>query len=108
MNFSQVKPSAAVARYVESYWMLEDSSPTSYIQRIIPDGRPELILNFGRPFESLTKGAWKPQPVCFFVGQITGPLLLRPAGPAGMLGIDFRPHGAARLLGRPMCELTDT
>ena len=24
-----------------------------------------------------------------------------------MLGIDFRPHGAARLLGRPMCELTD-
>jgi AraC-like DNA-binding protein len=88
--------------------MLEDSSPANCIQRIIPDGRPELILNFGNPFESLTKGVWNSQPGCFFVGQITGPLLLRPSGPAGMLGIDFRPHGAASLLGLPICELTDS
>jgi AraC-like DNA-binding protein len=88
--------------------MLEDSLPASGIQRIIPDGRPELILNFGQPFESYTDGIWKSQPECFFVGQITGPLLLRPSGPAGMLGITFRPNGATQLLRLHMCELTDS
>jgi AraC-like DNA-binding protein len=108
MNYCQVRPSAAVSRYVEFYWMLEDKSPASCVQRIVPDGRPALILNFGSPFQSQTDGVWKSQPECFFVGQITGPLLLRPSGPAGMLGIQFRPHGAAQLLGLPMSELTDS
>jgi AraC-like DNA-binding protein len=108
MNYCQRKPSAAVGKYVASYWMLEDSSPANCVQRIIPDGRPELILNFGRPFESLANGVWRSQTECFFIGQITGPLLLRPCGPAGMLGIDFHPHGAAQLLGLPMAELTDS
>ena len=108
MNYCQVKPSAAVSRYVELYWMLEDSSPASNVQRILPDGRPALILNFGHPFESHTDGVWNSQPECFFVGQITRPLLLRPSGPAGMLGIQFRPHGAAQLLRLPMSELTDS
>jgi len=108
MNYRQVRPSAAVGRYVEFYWMLEDRSPASGIQRIVPDGRSGVILNFGNPFESQTNGVWKSQPECFFVGQITSPLLLRPSGPAGMLGIQFRPHGAAELLGMPVCELTDS
>jgi AraC-like DNA-binding protein len=88
--------------------MLEDKSPASSVQRIVPDGRPALILNFANPFQSQTDGVWKSQPECFFVGQITGPLLLRPSGPAEMLGIQFRPYGAAQLLGLPMCELTDS
>ncbi len=108
MNFCQIRPSAAVGRFVDHYWMLEDRSPASGVQRIVPDGRPELILNFGNPFESHKDGVWTSQPECFFVGQITGPLLLRPSGPAGMLGITFRPHGATQLLGLPMCELTDS
>lgn len=88
--------------------MLEDSSPARTVQRILPDGRPALILNFGRPFESQTNGRWKQQPECFFVGQITGPLLLRPTGPAEMLGIQFRPQGATALLRQPMGALTDS
>jgi AraC-like DNA-binding protein len=108
MNYRQVAPSAAVGGYVEFYWMLEGRSPASAIQRIIPDGRSGLILNMGQPFQSYTNGVWNSQPECFFVGQITGPFLLRPSGPAAMLGIQFRPHGAARLLRLPMCELADS
>jgi AraC-like DNA-binding protein len=108
MKYRQVRPEGAVARYVEFYWMLQDRSPATYIQRIVPDGRAGIILNFATPFESCTDGVWKSQPECFFVGQITGPLLLRPAGPASMLGIQFCPHGATELLRLPMCELTDS
>jgi AraC-like DNA-binding protein len=88
--------------------MLEDAAGAGGVQRILPDGRPALILNWGRPFESYAHGLWVRQPGCFFVGQITGPLLLRPSGLAAMLGISFHPHGAARLLRVPMCELTDS
>jgi AraC-like DNA-binding protein len=108
MNYCQVRPSAAVARFVEFYWMLEDRSSASGVQRIVPDGRSGIILNWGQPFESHTGAAWKVQAECFFVGQITGPLLLRPSGPAAMLGIQFRPHGATQLLRLPMSALTDS
>jgi len=107
MNYRHIPPSAAVSRFVEFYWTLEGTSFTDTIQRIIPDGRAGLILNFADPFESYSRGAWRRQPQSFFVGQITGPLLLRPSGPAAMLGIQFRPHGAAQLLRLPVRELND-
>jgi AraC-like DNA-binding protein len=108
MIYRREKPSAAVGRYVEFYWILEDSSPASCVQRIVPDGRAGIILNFANPFESYTNGNWKAQPEAFFVGQITGPLLLRPCGAASMLGIQFRPQGATQLLRLPISELTDS
>jgi AraC-like DNA-binding protein len=108
MNYVQIRPHAAAARFVQCYWMLEDAAGSEGMQRIVPDGRPALILNWGQPFESYADGVWTRQPGCFFVGQITGPLLLRPSGPAAMLGISFHPHGAAQLLRVPMRELTDS
>jgi AraC-like DNA-binding protein len=110
MRYQEIKPNAAAARFVRCYWMLEDDAPGSGIQRIVPDGRAELILNLGQPYESQQEGTWKPQPQCFFFGQITGPLVLRPGAlgaPARMIGIRFHPHTAGRLLQIPMCELTD-
>ena len=59
--------------------MLEGAEPGA-VQRVVPDGRPELILNLGRPFEMLRDGVWQAQPQCFLAGQITGPLLLRAPG----------------------------
>jgi AraC-like DNA-binding protein len=108
MHYRQIRPSASVGQHVEFYWTLEASSITGYVQRVIPDGRAGIVLNGANPFESRSNGIWKSQPECFFVGQITGPLLLRSAGPAKMIGIQFRPNGAARLLGLPISELTDT
>lgn len=108
MHYRRIGPSPAVEPYVEFYWTLEVESSAGYEQRIIPDGRTGIILNFASPFESHANGVWKSQPRCFFVGQITGPLLLRPAGAAKMIGIQFRPNGAAQLLGLPISELTDS
>jgi AraC-like DNA-binding protein len=107
MHYRRIRPSPAVGKFVEFYWILEESAAGG-VQRIVPDGRAGIILNFANPFESNTNGTWKSQPECFFVGQITGPLLLRPSGPAGMLGIQFRPQGAIHLLRLPMSQLTDS
>jgi hypothetical protein len=106
MKYRQVRPSAATAGFIECYWILEDDCRgTGDVQRVVPDGRSELILNFGCPFESVREGRWEKQPACFFAGQITRPMLIRSAGPARMLGVRFRPAGARRVLRLPMDEL---
>jgi AraC-like DNA-binding protein len=108
MHYREIQPNAAAARFVKCYWLLEDGEPSPSIQRVVPDGRAQLILNLGRPYEALTERGWQRQPRRFFIGQITAPLLLRATGPFRMIGINFHPHAASQLLGIPMCELTDT
>jgi AraC-like DNA-binding protein len=86
--------------------LLEQDADDAAPQRVVPDGRSELILNFGQPFEFLEDGEWRGQPHCFFAGQIDSPLMLRPQGSAKTLGVGFHPDGVAKLLGHPVNELT--
>ena len=79
MHYREFAPGEDASRIVDCYWVLEGAAPGA-VQRVVPDGRPELILNLGQPFESLQNGQWQPQPQCFLAGQLTGPLLLRATG----------------------------
>jgi AraC-like DNA-binding protein len=106
MHYREFAPGEDASRIVECYWVLEGATPGA-VQRVVPDGRPELILHLGQPFESFQNGQWHPQPQCFLAGQLTGPLLLRAAGDTRVLGVRFRPGGASQLLGVPAQELTD-
>jgi len=108
MDYREFEPRASSA-FVERIWQLDDNAATpGAIQRVVPDGRPELILNLGEPFEAFQNGEWVRQPRCFLAGQLTGPLLLRSNGLAKIIGIRFRADGARRVFGVPMQELTDT
>jgi AraC-like DNA-binding protein len=105
MRYGESLPGREAAQFVERYWVLEQAEAGA-VQRVVPDGRPELILNLGAPFEMLRDGAWQAQPKCFLAGQITGPLLLRARAGAHIVGVRLRPAGAAQLLGMPANELT--
>jgi AraC-like DNA-binding protein len=108
MRYREIAPGAEVRSFIDCYWILEhEASEPARVQRVVPDGRPELILNLGQPFESFQDGQWRVQPGCFLAGQITGPLLIRPNGKAKILGVRFLPHGAGQVFGLPMHELTD-
>jgi AraC-like DNA-binding protein len=107
MTYHQILPTGAAREFVECYWFLQhDGAEAGAIQRVVPDGTPELIFNLGQPFDGFSNGQWRTQPTCFLAGQITGPLLLRPNGPAKILGVRFLPQGAGRMLGSPMSETT--
>ena len=107
MTYREVQPGPAIRPFVECFWFLElEASDAPAVQRVVPDGSPELIFHLGSPFEWFHNGAWRVQPRCFLAGQITGPLLLRPTGPARIAGIRFLPHGAARVLRIPMHHAT--
>lgn len=106
VRYSEIRPSSSLQPFLYSFWILEHDGEDAAPQRVVPDGHSEMILNWGRPFESFQDGQWRGQPRCFLAGQIDGPLLLRPRGPARMLGVGFHPHGAAKVLSHPMHELS--
>jgi len=108
VSYRQIQPAFPVSTFVQCYWLLEDNSPPqSSVQRIVPDGCPELILNVGRPFEGQNEGQWSSQPQFFFAGQITRPMFIRSSGAAKVLGIRFHPFGARRVLKVPAHETTE-
>jgi hypothetical protein len=106
VRYEQTGPSQANRGFVDCYWYLETGLPAEdAVQRVVPDGRPELILNLGEPFASASDGQWIPQPAFFFAGQISSPMLLRPRGRAKIIGVRFRPEGASYVFRGPMHEL---
>jgi AraC-like DNA-binding protein len=106
VRYHEIRPSAPLRPFVKTFWILEHDGDDAAPQRVVPDGRPEVILNWCEPFESLQDGRWRSQARCFFAGQFDSPLMLKPRGPARTLGIRFHPDGAARIFAAPMHELS--
>jgi len=106
LEYREITPGGEARGFIDCCWTMECDASEASVQRVVPDGRAELIFNLAEPFESFQDGQWRIQPACFVAGQITGPLLLRPSGPAKILGARFLPQGAGQVFGVPMHELT--
>jgi AraC-like DNA-binding protein len=102
VHYREFQPAPALQHVVECYWTMEGAATQ---QRIVPDGRPELIVNLEEPFERFENGAWTRQPRSFFAGQIDKAMLVRPTGRARMLGVRFKPWGASGIFRPGMREL---
>lgn len=107
-RYQEFEPPAALKPFVRVIWAYADPHPAPVVQRIAPDGCPELILDIGSPYEEQDEdGVWRLQPSAIFAGQMTRPLALRPAGPTELVAIRFEPDGARDWLGQPLAEATD-
>lgn len=74
----------------ECAWEMRCSADGT-IQRIVPDGRAELIVQMGEPPEQMTEGKWHRQSQSLVAGQITRPLFLRLSSRTVTRGLRFRP-----------------
>lgn len=107
MLYLEVKPSAQITPFVECLWLLENTCINPAEELIFPDGRPELIIQYGdRPYEK-DGGGWHQQRRSIFAGQQTRRLDLQPGRNSGMVGVRFRAAGATALLCCPMHNITD-
>ena len=107
MRYREIIPGAPLNTYVECFWTLESSAPSTHPERILPDGCIELILNFGDRFSQHCDETRKLQPKNFLVGQMTGPIMISPSGSVQLIGIRFHPGGTLPFLCMPLPELTD-
>jgi len=107
MRYMEHVPIPALADVVECLWTLEGHARelAEPAQPILPDGRSEMILHFGDPFERVDEGAADRQPPLIFAGQLTRRLVLQPTGRVAVLGVRFRPDGAGVFVRAPLREL---
>ncbi len=101
-------PCAALAGVVRCVWRHRSSAPERRIERIPPDGCPELIVNSGAGYAEMKgEGTLLAQPPALFAGQITEPLTLVADGAVDTIGVRFEPAGARDFVRRPMNDLTN-
>ena len=99
-RYEEFDPPEALRPFVRTIWTYAAPSPSGAVQRIAPDGCPELILDIGRPYEEQgADGVFRLQPQALFAGQMTKPLALRPVGPVELVAVRFEPDGARDWLG---------
>ena len=108
MDYREHAPLPALAHLVELIWTLDGHADLlgEEAQPVFPDGRCELILHLGDPFDRIHEtGAVERQAMVLFAGQLTSRLVLRPTGRIAIVGVRFHPYGAAAAVAPPQREL---
>ena len=95
MQYDESPPGALLAPWVECYWSITSTDGPPGIDRILPDGCADIIVDLGT------------NPHAFVVGTMSTALLTPRAERASLFGIRFRPGAAFAFLGVPMREITD-
>lgn len=109
MHFAEVQPTPALRAHVRRFWWLSDASRLAGRppERIVPDGRMEIIVHLGPPFTREEGPRAGRQPRAILAGQLRAPLLLRPGPTIELFAIRLHPWGARSLLGVDPTGLLD-
>ena len=108
MEYREHVPIPALAHLVELLWTLDGHADFlgGEPQAVFPDGRCELVLHLGDPFDRIDDdGRVEHQATMLFAGQLTKRLLLRATGRISLVGVRFWPYGAAAVVRAPQGEL---
>ena len=109
MVYRAFPPHPRLARHVACLWYLrKDADPSAATDRVLPDGRMELVFNLRTPFSQAdAAGRFVRQPPAILAGQLTRFALLRSTAEAEVLAVRFTPAGAHAIFRRDLDELTD-
>ncbi len=109
MWYREIEPGRLLAPYVRCFWALETDRAAASIERIVPDGRPEIAVHYRDRFDkwSPQAGVWEKQPRTLFIGQARESVLLRSGLRSGIVGIRFQYAGAGHFLRISMGETTN-
>lgn len=109
MRYLTRRPRGPLADFVSEFWLYSGYRPPHRFERILPTGTVELVINlFGQPLRCY--GAETLEPVCAVDGPLlsgarTGHSVVDTGQQREIMGVHFRPGGAAAVLGMPVDEL---
>lgn len=107
MKFTRIDPPAELRKLVDCYWLVEDANTNRTLQKIIPDGYPEIVFHFGDPYRIKLGNQWELQAASLLAGQITKFFFLENSGASNILGIKLKPTALTQLMDLEMALLTD-
>jgi len=106
--YREFRPSPSLDDAVDRLWWLEGPAELIGAEPIPPDGRTEIIVHGGDPFEQRDPdGGWRAQTRVLFAAQATRAVQVRPRGLARIVGARLRPTGAHSLFGCPQDGLAN-
>jgi AraC-like DNA-binding protein len=106
--YREYRPSPPLRDLVDRLWWLEGPAELIGAEPIPPDGRTEIIVHGGDPFEQADGAAgWQVQNRVLFAAQATRAVRVRPRGLARIAGARLQPTGAHAFFGCPQAELAN-
>lgn len=109
LSYAQYTPSNTLANYIECYWIYKApfaSMPA--IERLIPGGRIEIIVNLGNPMQFVMPGNLSNGKVVIdthIMGQRNQIYYTKQHGNTDLIGVRFKPGGIAAFTRLPAAEL---
>jgi AraC-like DNA-binding protein len=108
-TYHQFKPSNCCRSIVEEIWVQESpAEPDAMPTTIPPNGRIELVIHFGDPFELITDAGPKTLTSAHIAGQQHNPVSVKATGKTGVIIVRFYPWSASSLMSQPLPEFTDS
>jgi AraC-like DNA-binding protein len=108
MDYLELPAPPPLDAIVHCFWFLRGAEAAGEPQVIVTDGRLEIILHRGDPFERREgDGSWHTQAPTLVSGQLSAPLTLRATGWTDLVGIRFRTAAASAILQFPLSRLAD-
>jgi AraC-like DNA-binding protein len=94
MHYQELAPPAELRELVHRIWLLRGAGAPGRapFQRVMPDGRAELIFNLSDPFECRDGEGARRQPLALLVGPNRRAMEIRPTGAVDLVGVRFRPE----------------
>ncbi len=105
--YSHKAASSTLSAIIKSFWLIEDDTSTKQIEKIIPDGYPELIFHYGDLYKIDINGFWELQGNNLLAGQIKNHFFLENTGKRKVFGIKFQPWALTTLFDLNMGYLTN-
>jgi AraC-like DNA-binding protein len=106
MRYEAHRPSAPLGEHVEYFWALSDA-PGHMRERIVPSGTIELVINLHADEFRIFAGNERRFRGAMVSGCYSRAFEIDTRAHTRVLGVHFKPGGAARLLGVPPGALTD-
>lgn len=107
MKFTRIKPHPDLNQLIECYWMMQSDDAEPRIEKIIPDGFPELIFNYKDVYRAKMNGPWNLQTPNLLAGQIRTYFYLENTGTTGSVAIKLKPAALTQMFGLNMDQYLD-
>ncbi len=112
MLFRSYKPGAPLCEFVEDFWLYQDYAGEHARERILPSGTVEMVFNLNedelRIYGPHQHDECQRYSGAVISGPYAGSFTSDSTEETSIMGVHFRPGGAAPVLGIPARELTDT
>jgi AraC-like DNA-binding protein len=109
LRYEERPAPAAIATAIECVWSVTDRAARADRppDRLLPDGRPELIVHVADRYARLAGTRAIRQPAAFLAGTLSRPWIVQAPARIATIGVRFRPGGFTALFGGSLAGTAD-